>query len=361
MPDLYAPLASLPLVVSSYSFEPREQATAGGWRRLSTIVRLAGEGHEGKGEDVCFGEVEQRALQAGVRDLPLAGRLYLGEFTQILGDLDLFSTPPEIPDYRSYRRWAFEAAALDLALRQAGASLADLLGRTPRPVRFVVSLGLGDPPSLDAIERVLALYPGTQFKVDYSASWTRGFIERLARLGVVAAVDLKGQYHGAFEGPAADADRYKWIAELFPEAWIEDPHIDAKTLEALGSARGRISWDAVVHSPRDISDLPLRPGAINIKPSRFGSLRALLAAYHHCEAEGIAMYGGGQYELGPGREQIQCLASLFHPGAPNDVAPAGYNQVPLPPGLPSSPLPAGRSGSPGFPPRQASGPTEIEG
>ena len=50
------------------------------------------------------------------------------------------------------------------------------------------------------------------------------------------------------------------------------------------------------------------------------------------------MYGGGQHELGPGRAQIQLLASLFHPRAPNDVAPAGYNEPHPPAGLPESPL-----------------------
>ena len=52
----------------------------------------------------------------------------------------------------------------------------------------------------------------------------------------------------------------------------------------------------------------------------------------------MTVYGGGQFELGPGRGQIQYLASLFHPDSPNDVAPGGFND-PLPsPGLPSSPL-----------------------
>jgi hypothetical protein len=50
------------------------------------------------------------------------------------------------------------------------------------------------------------------------------------------------------------------------------------------------------------------------------------------------MYGGGQFELGPGRGQIQYLASLFHPGASNDVAPAGYNAPGPVAGLTSSPL-----------------------
>jgi hypothetical protein len=52
------------------------------------------------------------------------------------------------------------------------------------------------------------------------------------------------------------------------------------------------------------------------------------------------MYGGGQYELGPGRPQIQRLASVFYPEGPNDVAPSVYNEGEPREGLPQSPLPA---------------------
>jgi hypothetical protein len=83
---------------------------------------------------------------------------------------------------------------------------------------------------------------------------------------------------------------------------------------------------------------------VNVKPSRFGTLRGLPDAYDHLAAEGIGAYGGGQFELGPGRGQIQYLASLFHPDAPNDVAPLGYHEIRD--GLPESPLaaPATESG-----------------
>ena len=42
---------------------------------------------------------------------------------------------------------------------------------------------------------------------------------------------------------------------------------------------------------------------------------------------------------GPGRGQIQYLASLFHPDGPNDVAPGPYNDPEPTAGLPGSPLP----------------------
>ena len=100
-----------------------------------------------------------------------------------------------------------------------------------------------------------------------------------------------------------------------------------------------ITWDAVIHSVEDVDTLPFPPRTLNSKPSRFGSLRRLFDFYDACGERGIALYGGGQFELGPGRGQVQYLASLFHPEAPNDVAPGGYNRVPPPEGLPGSPLP----------------------
>ncbi len=70
-----------------------------------------------------------------------------------------------------------------------------------------------------------------------------------------------------------------------------------------------------------------------------GSLRAVFATYDLCTANGIDMYGGGDFELGPGRRQNQYLASLFHADGPNDIAPGVFNLDPLPDGsLPASPL-----------------------
>ena len=52
----------------------------------------------------------------------------------------------------------------------------------------------------------------------------------------------------------------------------------------------------------------------------------------------MALYGGGQFELGVGRGQIQALASLFYADSANDVAPGGYNAPAPVEGLPRSPL-----------------------
>jgi hypothetical protein len=237
-----------------------------------------------------------------------------------------------VPDYR---RWAFESAALDLALRQQGHTLHEALGRTPHPVRFVVSTGLGS----DRAERLRRL-PGVRFKLDPTSDWDEALVADLVELDCVDVVDFKEAYTWREPGRAASADVYRLVVEALPEALIEDPDLgDHEKAAVLETHRGRITWDAVIHSVEDVDALPFPPRTLNSKPSRFGSLRRLLDFYDACAQRGIRLYGGGQFELGPGRGQIQYLASLFHPDAPNDVAPSGYNRLPLPADLPRSPLP----------------------
>ena len=100
----------------------------------------------------------------------------------------------------------------------------------------------------------------------------------------------------------------------------------------------RVTWDAPIHSVADVEALSFPPQVLNSKPSRFGRLQAVLDFYAYCDERGISLYGGGMFELGPGRGQIQYLASLYHPDGPNDVAPRAYNDPEPRPGLPGSPL-----------------------
>ncbi len=346
---LYARLADLPLEIESYRLEPLALATGAGWTRHTTVVRLSGAGAEGLGEDVCYDEPDHVALRASGTDFPLAGRTTLDGFSRVLDAIELFPAhPPSRPEYRLYRRWAFESAALDLALRQNGLSLAKALERKPRPVSYVVSLGLGEPPGTARLERVRERYPETRFKVDLAESWTRETVAALAQLGGIDCVDLKGHYHGSYTGPKPDPEQYRWIAEHLPEALIEDPAWNKQTRKVLAPHRERITWDAPLHSLADVEQLPFPPRTINVKPSRFGFLSELLRVYEYCEAGGIAMYGGGQFEIGPGRAQIQALASLFHPDAANDVAPTGFNRDEVAADLPVSPLRPPLGEQPGF-------------
>jgi len=287
-------------------------------------VRLHG-GEEGVGEDVTwYAEAHDREQAAGPV-LPLAGAWTLESFSAAL----------EISE--PWRRWAYESAALDLALRQAGRSFAEAVGREPRPVAFVVSPGLGDPPSSRVIRRWLELDPTLRFKLDPASDWSDKLIHELAETGAVVTADLKA-YYRTDDDPPPDADLYRRVAEGFPEAYIEDPALTDETDPVLTPYRDRITWDAPIHSVADVEALPFPPRTLNSKPSRFGYLRGLLDFYDYCADHELGLYGGGMFELGPGRGQIQYLASLFHPDSPNDVAPRAYNEPEPREGLPPSPL-----------------------
>jgi L-alanine-DL-glutamate epimerase-like enolase superfamily enzyme len=344
MSGLWSRVADLPLEIEDYALERLQRDVSSDFTRVSTVLRFrGGDGHEGLGEDVSYDADDQAALQDAGPTLPLAGTWTLESFCDRLATLDLWPEPARHDASRQYRVWAYESAALDLALRQAGMPLHEALGRTPSPVRFVVSLRLGEPATMAPLRTRLDRYPGLQFKLDPTASWTDELVADLAATGAVESVDLKGLYVGSVVDNPADPVLYRRVAEGFPEAWIEDPAITDDTSPVLEPHQDRITWDANIHSVEDIMNLPFAPKMVNVKPSRLGGLRPLFAAYEYCDQHGIRMYGGGQFELGVGRGQIQHLASLFHPDGPNDVAPGGYNDVEPEAGLPASPLPVAAS------------------
>ena len=340
----YELLRDLPLTIESYELEGLAQRFSPEFERRTTEIVLRGGGEEGRGEDVTYEPEDQERFQAAGPLHDLVGDHTLGSFAALLDGLDLFPAPPDREDYRDYRRWGFESAALDLALRQAGRSLGDVLGREPRPLHYVVSMRLAPmgnegEENADRLLRVLELYPGTRFKLDPTNGWTPELIATLVETGAVDSLDLKGRYKGTPVDVETDPALYRAVAEAFPDAWLEDPDLDSpEAMAVLEPHRDRITWDAPIHSVADIDALPFPPKTVNVKPSRFGPLERLFAAYDYCEAHGIGAYGGGQSELGVGRDQIQYLAALMHPDTPNDTSPKEFNLPEPPPGLPTSPI-----------------------
>jgi hypothetical protein len=319
---LYDAVKDLPLALERIEHEPLA-LPLGFMTRRTTVFHLHGAGEEGVGEDVTYEEEHHQGFE-----LPDLG----GEHT-------LDSLSELVADAPGYRRWGLESAALDLALRQANLSLAAALGREARPVRFVVSQR--------KVHELLALYPGLRFKLDALDEWTDETVAGLAATGAVDVVDLKGLYEGDWVDATPSAELYGRVASAFPDAWLEDARLNDETRPVLQQHLDRLTWDFPIHSVADVDALEHPPRCLNSKPSRFGSVRNLLDFYDACTERGIEVYGGGQFELGPGRGQIQHLASLFHPDGPNDVAPKEYNDGGPRPGLPQSPLPPA-SAEPGF-------------
>jgi len=336
--SLWPRVAGLPLVIEECEYERLHCVLAQEFERITTHVRLSGAGAEGLGEDVSVFREDGSTLHETRPPLALAGEWTLAGFSEHLETLELWPDPPEWEAALRYRRWAFESAALDLALRQAGHSLHDVLGLEPQPLRFVNSLGLGQEPSIEPVRRRLERSPGVRFKLDAEATWPAALVDEVAATGAVDTIDFKGQYGLEVKDPAALAALYARIPDSFPDAYLEDPHDLPGVAPRLADHLERVSYDAPIHTAGDIGATPLAARVVNVKPSRIGGLRHLFEVYARCAREGRPMYGGGMGELGVGRGQIELLASLFHADAPNDVAPSAYNEDDPAGDLPASPL-----------------------
>ena len=338
MPEsLWNRISGLPLVVDSHAVEHLSAPAPAD--RTTLLVRLRGQGAEGLGEDVGGTMAdEDGAFLAAAADLPLAGEWTLASFVERLGTLALWPQPPEWEMARRWRNWAFESAALDLALQQAGIGLPEALGREAAPLRFVNSLGLGDPPVFGAVGSRLERYPGVRFKLYAQATWSPELTAEVAETGAVDVIDFKGCYGLPVEDEFALLAMYETVLERFDGVILEDPHDRADVAALIEPHAARVSFDAPIASVADIEAAAFGARIVNVKPSRIGSLRTLLDVYAHCAANGLRMYGGGMGEVGIARGQIELLAALFHPEGPNDVAPSAYNLPDLPEGLPHSPL-----------------------
>ena len=160
----YETVKDLPLEVEGYELQGLEFQVPDSFERLTTVIHLKGGGQEGLGEDVIYDALDHVAFQDAGQVLDLAGKHTIASFSELLDGLDLFPSPPEREVSVNYRRWAFESAALDLALRQAGKSLHEVVGRERRPVTFVVSMRLTPPGSeevstIEPVRKRLEIYP----------------------------------------------------------------------------------------------------------------------------------------------------------------------------------------------------------
>src|SRR3954466_7663245 len=239
-------LAGLPLVIEACEYDRLHAVLAYEFERITTHVRLVGAGADGLGEDVSVFRENGTTLHETRPALPLEGEWTLAGFCDHLASLELWPEPPEWDVALRFRNWAFESAALDLALRQAGRSLHDALGLEPRPVRFVNSLGLGKEPSIEPVRRRLARSPGVRFKLDAEATWGPALVEEVAATGAVDTIDFKGHYGIEVKDPEAVAALSGPVLAAFPDAYLEDPHGLPEIEQRLGDHLERVSYDAPI-------------------------------------------------------------------------------------------------------------------
>ena len=300
--SLYDAVRDLPLRIEGYDLEGLELLVRPQFTRQTTVIHLRGGGEEGLGEDVTYEGAEHDRQRTRGTVLPLQGDWTLDTFSRHLASLPLFDHEPEQPRYADYRRWAFESAALDLALRQAGR-----LARRSRRPRSPPGRS-SSPPADSATRRARSASARSSPPIPAFASSSmpgRTGATRsspsCASSSCVDSIDLKGQYRGTVVDNPPDPNLYRRVIEAFPDAWLEDPALTPETEPVLEPQADRVTWDAIIHSVEDIRALRWPPRTVNVKPSRFGTIERLFATYEYCEENGIGAYGGGQWELSIGR------------------------------------------------------------
>ncbi len=328
-------LLALPLTIERVATRALELRTRSGWRRRTTELRLSGVGCVGASEDVTFERADHAYWFGVLNDYRFEGTL--GAFLDGLDKVLRARLPePARPVSRRYRRWALEAAAIDLALARAGATLGEVLKRSERPLRYVVSASLGKACSLEPLRELAERWPGIEFKLDATAAWTPALVDELKSLGRVRIVDWKAA-GGAGVGVGV-ASHAVLSAVVQGTDWIvEDPPAGGEAHGLLRGAPRRVSWDAPLGEAGALERAGAELGHVNLKPSRSGSLAGLLELAELGLERGCALYLGAQFELGPGRLQLHELGRLLCPEGPNDASPSAFH-APGPVEAAASPL-----------------------
>ena len=203
-------LADLPLRVDDYALEGLARDVSSDFTRKSTVIRLRGARRGGRRRGRHLRR--RRPTRASRRPARCSRWRATGRsasFCDHVEGLDLWPEPPASRAFAHYRLWAYESAALDLALRQAGVPLHAALGREARPVTFVVSLRLGEPPSFEPLRRILDRYPTTALQARPDDDWTPALADEIQATGAVDSVDLKGLYTGTPVDQGADPALYR--------------------------------------------------------------------------------------------------------------------------------------------------------
>src|SRR6059058_4094455 len=238
MPSLWDSFADLAVKIADYSVQRRELTVSPEFTRMTTTVVLHCGDDTGQGEDVTYTAADHAGFPAHEM---LAGTWTMHDLSRRLAELELWRDEPAMAASRDYRRWAFESAALDLGLRQAGKSFAEVAGREYCPVRFVASTRADIAPYRE-------LNPDLEFKLDADEDWDDELVEGLAATDRVRVVDFKAYYRGTSVDLAPDPELYRRVASALPQAVIEDAWLQDGCREALAGAEDRLSFDAPIHA-----------------------------------------------------------------------------------------------------------------
>ena len=239
--------------------------------------------------------------------------------------------------WHDYRRWAFESAALDLALRQAGRSLADAVGRAPR--RSLRHLDAARRPALARpVKGSLDLHPSSASSSTPTSDWTTSSSPswprparstRSTSRATTRARPSTSRPTRRSTGASSRRSRTRGSRTRAHATRRADPRA-ARGPHHVGRADplDRRHRGAPVAAEDDQHQaLALR------EPSSRSSTPTTTAP-----STGSAPTAAASGSSARAAARSSTSPSLFHPDTPNDVAPGGYNAPEPQPGLPDSPL-----------------------
>ena len=205
---------------------------------------------------------------------------------------------------------ALDDAILDLRLRLAGRSLTEILSSRDRVASRAV---VGIEPDLDLLEgavssRLVAGHRSIKLKV--VPGQAAGAVERVRDRW--PDLDLAIDANGSFD---LHRDEVELAAlDAVGLAYLEQP-LPGDDLVGLAALRRRATTPiALDESVASLGSLVAAHelGAVdllNLKPARFGGVRAALPVVAEMAAREIGGFVGGMYELGVGRSVALCMAA----------------------------------------------------
>jgi O-succinylbenzoate synthase len=219
---------------------------------------------------------------------------------------------------------ALEMGCWDVAARQQGVSLSQLLGGTRDRVPTGISIGIQANPAA-LVERARAAFSTgyRKIKVKIEPGADVEFV-RAVRSELGASVHLMADANSAYA--PTDADHLSRLDE-FNLIMLEQP-LGRDDLRRHAELQRRLRTpicldESITDVERAEDMIALEAGRIvNIKPGRVGGFAVSRGIHDVCERAGIPVWCGGMLESGIGRAHNVALASLPNFSLPGDLSPS---------------------------------------
>jgi O-succinylbenzoate synthase len=216
---------------------------------------------------------------------------------------------------------ALEMAAWDLAAKQAGVPVSQMLGGTRDRIASGVSIGIQG--SLEELAERVAVEREAGYqriKIKIKPGWDAEAVAFLRKR--FGDIPLMVDANAAYTLGMAD----KLIAlDAFGLTMIEQP-LDEEDIRDHSVLQGRLRTavcldESITSANRAAEAISIHAcRVVNIKPGRVGGYEASTALHDICAANAIPVWHGGMLETGIGRAHNVHLASLPNFSLPGDIA-----------------------------------------